>query len=95
MDNRTAADNLRKKKEGGSLIDERTRARVTEAEEIYQKYIRAFNPKQIQSPIEIIQQGVENPEFLPKFSSEQDMLNRQLLIMTEADQAVSGRPTFP
>lgn len=94
MDNRTAADNLRKQKDGGNMIDERTRAKVTESEEIYLKYLRVFNPKKIESPMEIIKQGIDIPEFLPKFTSEEDLLNRQLLIMMEADRAVSGKPCF-
>lgn len=87
MDKARAMGNLGKK---NKLTDEKFVKKVTEQEEKYSKYLDDFDASPVETPLDILVQGM-GPNVKLGFKDVNDVVNRQFLIMTEAHKAVMGR----
>jgi len=87
MDKARAVGNLGKK---NILNDEKFIKQVTSDEEKYSKYLDDFNASPIETPLDILVDGMGSSTKLG-FKDVNDAVDRQLLIMNEAHKAVMGK----
>ena len=86
MDKAREVGNLNKK---NILKDEKFIKKVTTEEEKYQKYLDDFSAIPVETPMDILVDGMGNSTKLG-FKHVDDAINRQFLIMNEAHKAVMG-----
>lgn len=87
MDKARAVGNLGKK---NILSDEKFVKKVTKEEEKYAKYLEEFDASPVETPLDILADGM-GPNVKLGFKDVDDAVNRQFLIMNEAHKAVMGR----
>jgi hypothetical protein len=87
MDKAREVGNLNKK---NMLKDEKFIKKVTADEEKYQKYLDDFSASPVETPLEILVDGMGNNVKMG-FKNVDDTINRQFLIMNEAHKAVMGK----
>lgn len=79
--------NLNKK---NKLNDEKFIKKVTQDEEKYAKYLDDFNAVPVETPLDILVDGM-GPSVKLGFKDVNDAVDRQFLIMNEAHKAVMGK----
>jgi hypothetical protein len=87
MDKARAVGNLGKK---NILNDDKFIKQVTTDEEKYSKYLDDFNASPVETPLDILVDGMGNSTKLG-FKDVNDAVDRQFLIMNEAHKAVMGK----
>ena len=87
MDKARPMGNLGKK---NKLTDEKFVKKVTKEEEKYAKYLDEFEANPVETPLDILAEGM-GPNVKLGFKDVDDAVNRQFLIMNEAHKAVMGK----
>ena len=87
MDKGRETGNLNKKNQ---LTDQKFINNVTKEEEKYSKYLNDFTANPVETPLDILVDGM-GPSVKLGFKDVDDAVDRQFLIMNEAHKAVMGR----
>lgn len=72
------------------MKDEKFIKKVTADEEKYGKYLDDFNAQAVETPLDILVEGM-GPSTKLGFKNVDDAVDRQFLIMNEAHKAVMGK----
>lgn len=90
MDKGRETGNLNKKNQ---LTDQKFINNVTKEEEKYSKYLDDFTAVPVETPLDILVDGM-GPSVKLGFKDVDDAVDRQFLIMNEAHKAVMGRSSL-